>query len=271
MSRSLIPLLALVLVAPPLSARAQVPADTIAIQDNSFLMEEAYNQEARVVQHISTLVKDPQSGLWTYTFTQEWPVRGQRNQFSYTMPIANQGSRAQTGIGDILLNYRLQVISPEGSRVAFSPRLSVILPTGRTSRGLGRGSLGAQVNLPVSFELTRTVVSHTNAGFTWTPRAENPVGGRASITEYNAGQSFIWLATPTVNFMLETVYQTSRQVVAPGRSIEHENVFVSPGIRKAFNFRSGLQIVPGLAIPIEFGDDKHDPVALFYLSFEHPF
>ena len=234
-------------------------------------MEEAYNQEARVVQHISTLVKDPESGLWTYTFTQEWPVRGQRNQFSYTMPLANQGSRAQTGIGDMLLNYRLQVIGPEKSRLAFAPRLSAILPTGRTSRGLGRGSVGLQTNLPVSIELTRTLVSHTNVGLTWTPRAENPAGNRASLMEFNAGQSFIWLATPTVNFMLETVYQTTRTVVGPKASVEHENVFVSPGFRYAFNFRSGLQIVPGLAFPIELGDDRHDPVALLYLSFEHPF
>src|SRR3954467_6453904 len=144
-------LVALFALVPLAAAHAQrLPADTVPVQDNSFLMEEAYNQEARVVQHISTLVKDPRSGLWTYTFTQEWPVRGQLNQFSYTMPVADQGSRAQTGIGDILLNYRLQVISPEGSRLAFSPRLSAILPTGRTSRGLGRGSFGLQMNLPVS-------------------------------------------------------------------------------------------------------------------------
>ena len=272
MSRSSFAVLAVVALVPFARARAQkLPADTIPVQDNSFLMEEAYNQEARVVQHISTLVKDPRSGLWTYTFTQEWPVGGQLNQFSYTVPLANQGSRSQTGIGDMLLNYRLQVISPEGSRVAFSPRLSAILPTGRTSHGLGRGSFGLQMNLPLSIELTRTLVSHTNAGVTWTPRAENPIRDRASLTEFNAGQSFIWLATPTLNFMLETVFQTTRFVTAPNRSDQHANWFVSPGLRKAFNFRSGLQIVPGLAVPIEFGDDRHDPVVLVYLSFEHPF
>src|SRR5689334_1588462 len=120
-SRSMLPLVALAVV--PCAAHAQrLAADTIPIQDNSFLMEEAYNQEARVVQHISTLIKDPQSGLWTYSFTQEWPVRGQRNQLSYTLPVADQGGRSQTGIGDVLLNYRLQVISPEDSKVAFAPR-----------------------------------------------------------------------------------------------------------------------------------------------------
>src|SRR4051812_13596329 len=234
MSRSRFAIYAVLAFAPVAAARAQrLPADTIPVQDNSFLIEEAYNQEARVVQHISTLVKDPRSGLWTYTFTQEWPVGGQLNQFSYTLPVADQGSRSQTGIGDILLNYRLQVISPEGSRVAFSPRLSAILPTGRTSRGLGRGSFGLQMNLPLSIELSRTLVSHTNAGMTWTPRAENPIGNRASLAEFNAGQSFIWLATPTLNFMLETVFQTTRAVIAPRASNQHANWFVSPGLRKA--------------------------------------
>jgi hypothetical protein len=266
----MLPLVALAVV--PRAAHAQrLAADTIPIQDNSFLMEEAYNQEARVVQHISTLIKDPQSGLWTYSFTQEWPVRGQRNQLSYTLPVADQGGRSQTGIGDVLLNYRLQVISPDESKVAFAPRLSAIFPTGRVSRGLGRGSAGLQFDLPLSVELSRTLVAHTNAGFTWTPRAENAIGNRASLMEYNAGQSFVWLATPMLNFLVENVYQTTRIVVAPNRSVEHENLFVSPGVRMGFNFRSGLQIVPGLAVPFEFGDDRHDPVALVYLSFEHPF
>lgn len=45
------------------------------IQDNSFLIEEAYNQERGVVQHIQTfqIMKDDS---WIYTFTQEWPVPG---------------------------------------------------------------------------------------------------------------------------------------------------------------------------------------------------
>src|SRR5947207_12032333 len=62
------------------------------IMDNSFLIEEAYNQEAGVVQHIF-------NGLYSFnrftgvgekradlSFTQEWPVYGQTHQFSYTIP-----------------------------------------------------------------------------------------------------------------------------------------------------------------------------------------
>ena len=43
------------------------------IQDNSFLVEEAYNQERNVVQHISTFSRLWNSKDWSYSFTQEWP------------------------------------------------------------------------------------------------------------------------------------------------------------------------------------------------------
>jgi hypothetical protein len=49
----------LCLVPPPLMAQ---------IQDNSFLLEEAYNQGTGVVQHISTFAVGS-GGDWGYTFT----------------------------------------------------------------------------------------------------------------------------------------------------------------------------------------------------------
>src|SRR5262249_28473234 len=59
--------------------------DTPSIQDNSFLVEEAYNQERGVVQHISGFTYFSDSKDWAYTFTQEWPVPGLRHQLSYTL------------------------------------------------------------------------------------------------------------------------------------------------------------------------------------------
>jgi purine-binding chemotaxis protein CheW len=61
--------------------RAQEP-----IKDNSFLIEEAYNQERGVVQHISTLSRTA-GGDWMYTFTQEWPLPDERHQVSFTLPV----------------------------------------------------------------------------------------------------------------------------------------------------------------------------------------
>ena len=86
--------------------QAAAPSSRLAAQiaDNSFLLEEAYNQESRVVQHINAFLRS-ESGSWLYTFTQEWPAWGQRNQFSYTLPLLD-GQSGDARFGDVLLNYR---------------------------------------------------------------------------------------------------------------------------------------------------------------------
>src|SRR5258706_9285357 len=77
------------------------------IHDNSFLIEEAYNQEEGVVQHINTFQRFRNSGDWVYTFTQEWPVGGLTHQFSYTVPVVRPGD-GHAGVGDVALNSRYQ-------------------------------------------------------------------------------------------------------------------------------------------------------------------
>lgn len=260
------------IVISPVTLRAQAASSAVPapIRDNSFLIEEAYNQEAGVVQHISVLLHDRRSGLWSYNFTQEWPLKGFRNQLSYTIPFANAGGRGYRGIGDVALNYRLQAAGPEG-RVSFAPRVSLILPTGNVERGLGRGGTGFQTNLPLSVDLAPWLVSHTNVGATLVTRAKGAGGARASLVDFNVGQSLIWLTTPTINVMVESTMQTWEEVVGPDRATRRESFYVSPAIRYAINFKSGLQIVPGIAIPFEFGPDRGEPVILAYLSFEHPF
>jgi hypothetical protein len=233
--------LALVLTVGP-SARAAVAQ---GIADNSFLIEEAYNQEAGVVQHINTWQRSLRRTAWLYTFTQEWPVGGPAHQFSYTVPVQRTERPARTGLSDALLNYRYQ-LRPADARVAIAPRFSIILPTGSAPRGLGSGHVGVQVNVPASIALTSELVSHWNAGVTTLPRV-TPM--------YNLGASVIWLARSTFNVMVEAVWT--------GQSGAGDFV-VNPGIRWAHNFASGLQIVPGIAFP----DGES---AFFYLSFEHRF
>ena len=120
------------------------------IQDNSFLVEEAYNQEAGVVQHISTFTRLWASKDWAYTFTQEWPVPGRpRHQLSYTAAVTSAGAfpGSGPGVGDSLFHYRYQVVGSGESRVAFAPRATLIAPTGSAGAGRGYGGLGFQVNL----------------------------------------------------------------------------------------------------------------------------
>jgi len=216
------------------------------IADNSFLMEEAYNQEAGVVQHISAWQRSLRSAAWAYTFTQEWPLGGQTHQLSYTLPVQRTESPSAIGFSDALLNYRYQLRRAD-ARVAIAPRLSMILPTGSTARGLGSGHVGVQLNVPASVTLTPALVSHWNAGVTALPQ----------LTTYNLGVSMIWLARPRFNVMLEVTW------LGQPRGGAHD-VVMNPGVRWAYNFPSGLQIVPGVAFP----DGKS---VFLYLSFEHRF
>lgn len=253
----------------PAHAQKQPPA----IQDNSFLVEEAYNQEKGVVQHINTFSYYADSHDWSYTFTQEWPVGGQRHQFSYTLSSVRPGAFASkgAGMGDALLNYRYQLLGSGDTRVALAPRLSLILPSGNSDLGHGYGGTGLQSSLPLSLVLHPKLVSHWNAGATFVPRAHNSNGDRAATWSYNAGQSFIWLAHPRFNVMLETYYLNAQTVAGPGKTGWSKALFLNPGIRWAYNFSNGLQIVPGLAVPLGVGPSAGEKGMFVYLSFEHPF
>jgi len=260
--------LALLLAAPLAALAAEGP-----IQDNSFLIEEAYNQEAGVVQHINTFQRFRQSRDWVYTFTQEWPVSSQKHQFSYTVPITRvtDSPDGRSGIGDVALNYRYQLVGDGEAKLAISPRFSVIAATGNEAQGRGLGATSYQAQIPLSLVLAPTLVAHTNAGYTWTPKAKDALGDKADLKAWNVGQSFVWLASRRINFMLEAVYTHGQEVAGAGRTATVKSAFVSPGVRWSYDFASGLQIVPGIAFPIGVGPGRPEKAVFLYLSFEHPF
>jgi hypothetical protein len=233
------------------------------IEDNSFLMEEAYNQEAGVIQHISSF-QLMNNHTWSYTFTDEWPVPGQVHQLSATIPVLNTGSR---GLGDVELNYRYQAILR--NRLAFSPRISLVFPTGNYKQGLGTGTVGYQLSLPLSYILTTKIVTHYNLGVTFSPGVKYSSLLTYNQTVYNYGLSMIFLLSKTFNLMIEAVGYTTHI----NRNYKTQNsgsLLINPGFRYAINFKSGLQIVPGMAVPIGIGPSKGDLGLFAYLSFEHP-
>ncbi len=242
------------------------------IEDNSFLIEEAYNQESGVVQHISTFAR-ASMGDWEYTFTQEWPFLGQANQVGFTIPVAglDAGAGRETRIGDVALNYRRQLLGIGGGRVALSPRLSLLLPTGREESGHGAGGLGLQANLPVSLLITGRLVTHYNAGFTLTPRARNGAGARASAFGYHVGGSAILLLTQRLNLMVEGLWLSNQDVVAGDLTAVVQEAYLNPGFRYAIDTPGGLQIVPGIAYTIGLGPSEGDNSIFVYLSLEHRF
>jgi len=252
---------------------ASASAEPEGIQDNSFLIEEAYNQEPGVVQHISVFRKDPRTGEWAASFTQEWPLGGIRHQLSYTVNYLRIGSDAGTftGFGDTALNYRYQLVGDGESKVALAPRLSLFLPTGSASKGLGAGDPALQLGIPISVLLGDRFVAHGNLGFSWTPSEKDTEGDAANAVAGYAGGSLIWLARPDLNFLLEALWTRTETVTAPHRVRGELAAFVSPGVRWSYDFRSGLQIVPGIAFPIGVGPSHGRYGVLVYLSFEHPF
>ena len=253
--------LALALCAPALRVHAQNPsaADPLVrgggssdlpsrkweILDNSFLVEEAFNQEAGVVQNIFTWTRG-RDGAWGGTFTQEWPAPGMAHQLSYTLPFSGTGRAS--GIGDVLLNYRYQLREEDARGPAVSPRLSVILPTGREADGLGSGAAGLQFLVPASRQFGNLYV-HANAGYTWLPDVQR--------TTLVAG-SAIWRASPMFNLMLEAV-------AAFG-----ESTTVSPGFRRGWNV-GAHQLVIGAAVPVTRAYGRSTAALLTYFSYELPF
>ena len=242
------------------------PALSQGISDNSFLVEEAYNQEAGVVQHISNFRRD-RAGDWLFTFTQEWPASSLRDQLSYTLPLQSGG--AGRALGDVVVNYRRQLVGRGEQPMWFAPRLSVVFPTGSTRKGTGLGGPGLQLNLPLSTKLNRAIVTHWNAGATVT-RA-NVDGAHSTLRSLTAAASAIWLLAPNFNLMLESAWDRT-EALGDANVRAAENHFVLlPGMRAAINLKSGMQIVPGFGVPIGLGPSRGQRDLFFYLSVEHSF
>ena len=239
------------------------------VQDNSFLVEEAYNQERGVVQHIGTMLARRGSSDLEFGFAQEWPIGSIIHQLSYDIPFSTMGS--STGIGDIGINYRYQLLGDGDARLAVTPRATLFIPTGDWKRARGNGALGGELAIAGSYVISRFVSSHTNAGVSFTPSAKNVAGEKANVHAWSIGQSLILTASSLIQPMLEAVYSRGTEVTGSDRTSSVESFLVAPGARMAINFDSGLQVVPGLAVPIGIGPSSGERGVFFYLSFEHAF
>jgi hypothetical protein len=260
------------------------------IKDNSFLIEEAYNQEAGVVQHIFNWVPtwDKENNFrtrtFTFNYTMELPIGSQDHQFSFTLPFqtfaegpVGQPSVEEGGVGDIFLNYRLQLIYEDECPgwPAVAPRFSLILPTGDRERGLGTGELGYQFNLPISKELGSHAL-HFNAGYTHIPGVSVPLGGgldspARDLRSYNLGGSLIWLVNYDFNLMLECVAYWNESLDDVGNRERSKIMILNPGFRWAVFTGEEVQWVLGVGVPIGLSRDAPDIGVFGYMSVEHNF
>ena len=248
------------------------------IEDNSFLIEEAYNQEPGVVQHIfqSVYSSGPRQRGWAFAFTQEWPIGGQDHQFSYTVlgyHLSNEGER-QYGVGDTLLNYRYQALEEGPGRPAFAPRFSLIIPTGNRDKGTGNGVVGYQWNLPFSKKVTSRVALHANLGVTYLPHVRSPMNNgelspKRSLVSSWVGGSAIYALLPRLHLMLEWLGFIQDNINGSGRAVRTFNPLLSPRIRAAIVNEEDLQIVGGVGVPIGLNRQVNNLAGFFYFSVEH--
>jgi len=258
------------------AAQKERPIDVI--EDNSFLIEEAYNQEPGVVQHIFTAhyINDSRRRGWEFSFTQEWPVFSQNHQFSYTIPsyhLVENGDR-QNGLGDVFLNYRYQLLEEDETKPAFAPKFSVILPSGSRRRGTGYGVVGYELGLPLSKKVTGQFALHANFGLTYLPNARASLGSGGlssehSLVSYNLGASAIYAMFPRLHFMLEWLGDFEESIDDNGKRERSFIPVLSPGLRAAIVDRPMLQIVAGAATMIGLNRKADDYGAFLYLSIEH--
>jgi hypothetical protein len=258
------------------AAQKERPIDII--EDNSFLIEEAYNQEPGVVQHVFSAhyINDSRRRGWEFSFTQEWPVFSQNHQFSYTIPsyhLVENGDR-QNGLGDVLLSYRYQLLEEEETKPALAPRFSLILPSGSRKRGTGHGVVGYELGLPLSKKVTGQFALHANFGLTYLPDARAPLGSGGlssehSLISYNLGASAVYAVLPRVHLMLEWLGDFEESIDDNGKHQRSFMPVLSPGLRAAIVDRPMLQIIAGAAAPIGLTRKAENYGAFLYLSIEH--
>jgi len=242
------------------AASAQTRAEPFAIADNSFLVEEAFNQEKGIFQNI-VLFQRARGGEWQFEFTQEWPVGGATHQLSYTIPYA------EAGLGRVMLNWRVQAAFESGSTPAVSPRLSVILPTGANDAAY---EAGVQFNLPVSRQFGDIYV-HANAGATYD---RVTVVRQHGLVTPHAGLGLIYRVLPMVHVMAESVIRSEPTLFLVGGDAccerqRETSVLFSPGVRAGVNL-GDHQLVLGAAVPLSLRGSGESAL-LLYTSYELPF
>jgi hypothetical protein len=252
---------------PPAPARSHRPFE---VQDNSFFVEEAFNQEPGVVQTIVGAVLLQDAG-WATTVTQEWPVPSMRHQLSFTA-LVGEGD-GTSGFGDLAINYRYQWFEEGEGRPAVSPRATLIVPTGNSRKGLGAGSVGLQFNLPVSKQVG-DIYLHGNAGLTWYPSASpagDVVAGNASaLTSPFLAASAIYRLRPMFHLMLESLVTAQQGFAADATTARTTVGILSPGFRAGWN-HGDTQYVVGVAAPLTWVEAHHDAGAFLYFSYETAF
>jgi hypothetical protein len=250
------------------------------IEDNSFLIEEAFNQEMGVLQHIfSVSLSNINSKLISYSFTQEIPLTNGLHQFSYTLNYSSApglNGISMSGFGDLYLSFRQKIFN-EYQWAIVIPKFTLLIPTGKAIDELGTGGLGGAVSIAVTKRISKKIVTHYNAGYTLLVKSDlfkEVNGARVLAYERNLrsksfGASVVWYPLDKLNFILEAIHNTEEEISGDGSiTVAHENI-INPGFRFCID-NGRMQIVPGFSMPIALSNKgtSSQTGLFFYLSFE---
>jgi len=256
-----------------------------SIEDNSMFIEEAFNQEAGIIQHISNFIVT--GGEFVYAYTQEIPLADVKHQFSFGLSYASFGKPSDPsllgnsnyltrGLGDLFLNYR-PLLAGKNDWALVIPRFTLIVPTGNARYGLGSGGLGGQFNMAVTKRLNSKITTHYNAGYTYMTSTDHytfnddgtPVlAYEKNIGSTNIGLSAIWIVRPKFNLMVEYTSLFGKEIQDDGSFTKANSTLVNPGFRFAVDIGK-VQIVPGAGLPFNFSNGKFENTGgFFYLSIE---
>jgi hypothetical protein len=252
----------------------------LELEDNSFLIEEAFNQKMGVIQHTSSLVLDKiHYETAQLSFTQEIPITNKTHQLSYSLCYSMHPQviidHGQTnGFGDLSISYR-PLLLDENDWLMMIPRFTLILPTGNSSHGLGAGGVGVQFNMALTRRISKKLVTHYNFGATQyfnynhyvTSNDKPTLNYEKNLLFGNVGASVIWHASNRFNIMAEWVSKFEKKISDEGVIVSTNYHLINPGVRYAFEV-GHMQIVPGIGVPFNIGSNDLRPGVFFYISVE---
>jgi hypothetical protein len=265
------------------AARAAGPRPELrpidGFDDNSFLVEEAYNQDRGEVQHTLNAVysNDFKRRGWSFNFEQEWWLFTEDHQVAVSVPFSHlreEGER-QRGVGDIQIEYRYQ-LTEEGPNIpAVAPGFGLILPTGDRDKGTGNGVVGYEWSVAASKKVASRLALHANLGLTYLPKVRvllddnQRLSPKRSLVSYDIGASAVFALSSDIHMLLEWVGEFEEEINDKGKKERDFKALLSPGIRAAVINKDDLQTVVGVGIPIGVAGPADNYGVFLYFSVEH--
>ncbi|MBB4637330.1 hypothetical protein FHS01_003366 [Longimicrobium terrae] len=228
---------------PARPAAARKEDEEFQIEVSGLWVEEAYNQEAGVLQQ--TVRGAAGEDGWTVEVEQEWPILSERHQLSLEVEAGGDGVEA-VGAG-----YRLLVLGGDDEPLTLSPGIAVEYP-------MDSGDVEFQALLPLAVQVAENWTANALGAVNLTVEEEEK-------REWFAGGSLFWRARPYANLIVEAVY-TRGDSPFPGDG-QVESAYVLPGVQVAVPV-GGLHLVPGVGVPVGFGPSRGRAGVMLYLSTE---